>query len=174
MNPPVAAVVALGSNLADPEAQVRRAFAELAALPDTWVAARSALYRTDPVGYADQPPFVNACAKLETRLAPRELLDALLGIERRHGRSRGLPNGPRTLDLDLVLYGGATLDEPGLTVPHPRAHERAFVLAPLVDAWPEAVIPGKGAAKALLGKVGTEGIERIEAGSGWRGNDGVR
>ncbi|HSN19550.1 MAG TPA: 2-amino-4-hydroxy-6-hydroxymethyldihydropteridine diphosphokinase [Usitatibacter sp.] len=161
MNPPVTAVVALGSNLDDPESHVRRAFADLAALPGTWVAARSALYRTDPVGYADQPPFVNACAKLETRLPARALLDALLEIERRHGRNRGVPNGPRTLDLDLVLYGGATLDEPGLCVPHPRAHQRAFVLAPLVDAWPEAVIPGKGAAKALLAKVGTAGVERI-------------
>jgi 2-amino-4-hydroxy-6-hydroxymethyldihydropteridine diphosphokinase len=173
LNGPVRAAVALGSNLDDPQAHVRRAFDELAALPGTRVLARSSLHRTKPVGYADQPPFVNACAKLETRLAPRELLDALLGIERRHGRSRGEPNGPRTLDLDHVLYGGATLDEPGLTVPHPRAHERAFVLAPLVDAWPEAVIPGKGAAKALLGRVGTEGIERIEAGPGWRGDDGA-
>lgn len=161
MNPTVSAAVALGSNLDDPPSHVRRAFADLAALPDTWVAARSSLYRTEPVGYADQPPFVNACAKLETRLAPRVLLDALLEIERRHGRSRGIPNGPRTLDLDLILYGGATIEEPGLTVPHPRAHERAFVLAPLVDAWPDAVIPGKGAAAACLEKVGSEGIERI-------------
>lgn len=161
MSPPVAAVVALGSNLDDPEAQVRRAFAELAALPETWVAARSSLYRTEPVGYADQPPFVNACARLETRLDARALLEALLEIERRHGRSRGLPNGPRTLDLDLVLYGGATIAEPGLAVPHPRAHERAFVLAPLVQAWPEAVIPGRGRAQDLLEKIGRSGVERL-------------
>jgi 2-amino-4-hydroxy-6-hydroxymethyldihydropteridine diphosphokinase len=154
-------VVALGSNLDDPESHVRRAFADLAALPDTWVSGRSALYRTAPVGYADQPPFVNACARLETRLAPRALLDALLEIERRHGRSRGIPNGPRTLDLDLVLYGGATIEEPGLTVPHPRAHERAFVLAPLVDAWPEASIPGRGKARELLDRVGTAGVQRL-------------
>ena len=160
MSPPVPAVVALGSNLDDPEGQVRRAFAEIAALPDTWLVARSPLYRTAPVGYADQPPFVNACARVETRLAPRALLDALLAIERLHGRTRGIPNGPRTLDLDIVLYGGATIDEPGLCVPHPRAHERAFVLAPLVDVWPEAPIPGKGSAKELLERVGMEGVER--------------
>jgi 2-amino-4-hydroxy-6-hydroxymethyldihydropteridine diphosphokinase len=161
VNPPVTAVVGLGSNLDDPEAQVRRAFAEIAALPDTWLTARSPSYRTAPVGYADQPPFVNACARVETRLPARALLDGLLAIERRHGRERGIPNGPRTLDLDIVLYGATTIDEPGLCVPHPRAHERAFVLAPLVDIWPEAVIPGKGPARALLGKTGLEGVERL-------------
>ena len=148
--PPVRAAIALGSNLDDPEAQVRRAFGEIAALPETWVTARSALYRTAPVGFADQPPFVNACAKVETRLSPRALLDGLLAIEARHGRSRGIPNGPRTLDLDIVLYGGATIDEPGLTVPHPRAHERAFVLEPLLEVWPEAEIPGRGRAKDFV------------------------
>jgi 2-amino-4-hydroxy-6-hydroxymethyldihydropteridine diphosphokinase len=161
VSPPVAAVIALGANLDDPASHVRRAFAEIAQVPDTWITARSALYRTAPVGYADQPPFVNACVKVETRLAPRALLDALLAIERRHGRERGIPNGPRTLDLDLVLYGWATIDEPGLAVPHPRAHERAFVLAPLVDVWPEAQIPGKGPARALLAKAGSEGVQRL-------------
>lgn len=161
MSPPVTAVVALGSNLDDPEGHVRRAFAELAQIPQTWVAGRSALYRTAPVGYADQPSFVNACAKVETRLSPRELLDHLLAIEKKHGRTRGIPNGPRTLDLDIVLYGGATIAEPGLAVPHPRAHERAFVLAPLVDVWPEAAIPGKGAARTLLEKIGAPGVERL-------------
>lgn len=161
MNPPVTAVVALGSNLDDPEAHVRRAFADLARLPETWVAARSALYRTAPVGHAEQPPFVNACAKMETRLSARALLDHLLAIEREHGRTRTVPNGPRTLDLDIVLYGGATIEEAGLSVPHPRAHERAFVLAPLVDVWPEADIPGKGAARALLDKAGSAGVERL-------------
>jgi 2-amino-4-hydroxy-6-hydroxymethyldihydropteridine diphosphokinase len=104
---------------------------------------------------------VNACARIETRLSPRALHDHQLAIEQRHGRVRGIPNGPRTLDLDIVLYGGATIEEPGLSVPHPRAHERAFVLAPLVDAWPEAQIPGKGTAKELLDRVGSEGIEKI-------------
>lgn len=188
MNPPVTAAIALGSNLDDPEAHVRRAFAQLAALPDTWVTARSSLYRTEPVGYADQPAFVNACARVETRLSPQALLAALLAIEQQHGRVREMRNGPRTLDLDIVLYGGAVIDEPGLQVPHPRAHERAFVLAPLVEVWPEAQIPGKGPARALLERVGLHGIERVVIpessgiqekgsrpglGSRLRGNDGT-
>ena len=143
------AAVALGSNLGEPEAQVTRGFGELALLPQTRLVARSPLYRTKPVGYADQPDFVNACALLETALAPQQLLQGLLAIEARHGRVRGIPNGPRTLDLDIVLYGEQVIDEPGLTVPHPRAHERAFVLRPLLDVWPEAVIPGKGPAVVL-------------------------
>jgi 2-amino-4-hydroxy-6-hydroxymethyldihydropteridine diphosphokinase len=142
--------VALGSNLQDPEAQVRRGFDELAALPDTELVARSRLYRTAPVGYADQPDFVNACALLETLLGPRELLEQLLAIEKRHDRVRDIPNGPRTLDLDIVLYGDRVIDEPGLKVPHPRAHERAFVLAPLMDVWPDAVIPGHGRVARLV------------------------
>jgi 2-amino-4-hydroxy-6-hydroxymethyldihydropteridine diphosphokinase len=150
MMPAVRAVVALGSNLDDPEAHVKRAFADLALLPQTWVLARSSLHRTKPVGYADQPDFVNACALVETRLSARELLEGLLGIERRHGRVRDIPNGPRTLDLDIVLYGGATIEEPGLQVPHPRAHERAFVLEPLLEVWPDAEIPGRGRARDLV------------------------
>jgi 2-amino-4-hydroxy-6-hydroxymethyldihydropteridine diphosphokinase len=138
--PPVRAAIALGSNLDDPESHVKRAFADLAALPQTWVLARSSLHRTKPVGYADQPDFINACALIETRLAPRELLEALLDIEKRHGRVREIPNGPRTLDLDLILYGGATIDEPGLQIPHPRAHERAFVMDPLREVWPDAIV----------------------------------
>ena len=142
----VRAAIALGSNLEDPEAQVRRGFDEIAALPETRLLARSSLHRTAPVGYRDQPDFVNACALVETSLAPRALLDGLLAIERRHGRVREIPNGPRTLDLDIILYGDRVIHEPGLTVPHPRAHERAFVLEPLVEVWPDAVIPGKGRA----------------------------
>jgi 2-amino-4-hydroxy-6-hydroxymethyldihydropteridine diphosphokinase len=144
------AAVALGSNIEDPEAQVARAFEELAALPDTHVLARSRLHRTAPVGHVDQPDFVNACALIDTGLEPRALLGELLALEKRHGRVRGVPNGPRTLDLDIVLYGDRIIDEPGLKVPHPRAHERAFVLVPLVEAWPEAVLPGRGAARELL------------------------
>jgi 2-amino-4-hydroxy-6-hydroxymethyldihydropteridine diphosphokinase len=161
MMPAVKAAIALGSNLGDPEARVRKAFGDLAALPGTLVAARSALYRTAPVGYADQPAFINACAQVETRLSARELLDGLLDIERRHGRVRDIPNGPRTLDLDIVLYGGAIIDEPGLCVPHPRAHERAFVLAPLLDVWPDATIPGHGPARECLARVKDQAIERI-------------
>ena len=147
------AAVALGSNLEDPEAQVRKGFDEIAALPETQLLGRSRLYRTAPVGYVDQPDFVNACALVETDLAPRALLDALLAVEKRHGRLRDIPNGPRTLDLDIVLYGDRVIDEPGLKVPHPRAHERAFVLVPLVDVWPDATIPGKGPARDWLAKV---------------------
>ena len=147
------AAVALGSNMEDPEKQVARGFEEIAALPETMLLARSRLYRTAPVGYVDQPDFINACALVDTRLAPRALLDELLALEKRHGRVREIPNGPRTLDLDIVLYGDRVVDEPGLKVPHPRAHERAFVLTPLVDVWPEAQIPGKGAARELLRKV---------------------
>jgi len=143
------AAVALGSNLENPDAQVRRGFDEIAALPGTELVAKSRLYRTAPVGYVDQPDFVNACALVETTLAPRALLDALLEVERRHGRVRDIPNGPRTLDLDIVLYGDRVIDEPGLRIPHPRAHERAFVLKPLIDVWPDAVIPGKGAVREL-------------------------
>ena len=131
------AAIALGSNLDDPEAQVRRAFDEIAALPRTQLLARSKLYRTAPVGHADQPDFINACALVETSLAPRELLDGLLAIEQAHHRVRAVPNGPRTLDLDIILYGDRSIREPGLTIPHPRARERQFVLAPLKDVWPE-------------------------------------
>ena len=168
MMPPVKAVVALGSNMDDPESQVRRGFAGLASLPDTWVTARSSLHRTAPVGYADQPDFINACALIETRLAPRALLDGLLAIERAHGRVREIPNGPRTLDLDIILYGGTTVDEPGLKIPHPRAHERAFVLEPLLEVWPDAVIPGRGPAADLVGpaKAGTQSMD-----SRLRGNE---
>jgi 2-amino-4-hydroxy-6-hydroxymethyldihydropteridine diphosphokinase len=161
---PVRAVVALGSNLDGPEARVRRAFGEVGALPSTRLLARSALYRTAPVGYLDQPAFINACALVETALGPRELLAGLLAIERQHGRVRDLPNGPRTLDLDIVLYGDLVLHEHGLTLPHPRAHERAFVLAPLLDVWPDAIIPGRGAAASFRGRVGDQAIERLPEG----------
>ena len=134
--------IALGSNIEDPEAQVTRAFDEIAALPGTRVIARSRLHRTKPVGYANQPDFVNAIALVETSLEPRALLEALLAIERRHGRVRTIPNGPRTLDLDIVLYGDRIIDEPGLQVPHPRANERDFVMIPLREVWPDVVIPG--------------------------------
>ena len=143
MTAPVRAAIALGSNLDHPEAHVTRGFDDIAALPETKLVARSSLYRTKPAGYADQPDFVNACALVETSLAPRALLDGLLAIERAHGRERGIPNGPRTLDLDIVLYGDRVIDEPDLTIPHPRAREREFVLKPLREVWPDAVFPAK-------------------------------
>ena len=143
MTAPVRAAIALGSNLDHPEAHVTRGFDDLAALPGTKVLARSSLHRTKPVGYADQPDFVNACALVETSLEPRELLEGLMKIERAHGRKRGIRNGPRTLDLDIILYGDRLVDETDLTIPHPRALEREFVMKPLREVWPDVVIPAQ-------------------------------
>jgi 2-amino-4-hydroxy-6-hydroxymethyldihydropteridine diphosphokinase len=149
----VRAVIALGSNIDAPERQVQGAFDEIASMPETKLLAKSPLHRTKPVGYADQPDFVNACALVETSLAPRALLDSLLALEKRHGRVRTIRNGPRSLDLDIVLYGDQAVSEPGLTIPHPRAHERKFVLEPLVEVWPDAIIPGQGKAAELLARL---------------------
>ncbi len=149
--------VALGSNLDDPRAQVEHGFEALDALPRTALRARSRLYRTRPWGIADQPDFVNAVAKIVTSLSPRDLLDSLLAIELRAGRKRGPLNGPRTLDLDLLLYGGIRIDEPGLVIPHPRLHARAFVLLPLADIAANQDVPGHGRVADLLARVDTAG-----------------
>lgn len=160
---PRAAFVALGSNLDDPVAQVRRALDELGALPATAVSGRSRLYRSPPLGAPDQPHFVNAVARLETRLAPRELLDALLGIERAHGRRRdGRRWAPRSLDLDLLLYGAEVIREPGLEVPHPGLTGRAFVLYPLAELAPGLGIPGAGPLRGLLARVPADELTVIE------------
>lgn len=159
----VAAYVGLGANLDDPATQVEYAFDELSRLPDTFLAARSSLYVSAPVGYDQQPDFINAVAKLETRLSPRALLVALLDIEHRHGRQRTFRNAPRTLDLDLLLYGNARFHEPGLTLPHPRMHERAFVLEPLVEIAPDLDIPGHGSAKAWLALCGSQQIHLYQS-----------
>jgi len=159
---PTKAFIGLGANLGDPEAQVRRAFAALAELPRTRLIAASSLYRSAPVGVvAQQLDFVNAVAEVETALGARALLEALLAEERRFGRTREFPNAPRTLDLDLLLYGGRVIAEPGLVVPHPRMHERAFVLAPLAEIAPDIAIPGKGRAAALLAACADQKIEKI-------------
>ena len=155
------AFIALGSNLGDPRAKVRGGFAELNHLPTTHLLASSSLYASAPMGYTDQPDFINAVAKIETNLGPRELLEALLAIERRHGRQREILNGPRTLDLDLLLYGTLQLEEAGLTIPHPRMHERAFVLMPLVEIEPECVIPGRGRAADWLAKCANRAIKEV-------------
>jgi len=131
------AYVGIGSNLEDPRARVLQAVEELDRLPHTRVVKRSSLYRTAPVGHAAQPDFVNAVAQLETGLPAERLLAELQGIEARHGRKRSFPNAPRTLDLDLLLYGRTELSSPTLTLPHPRMHERAFVLRPLMEIAPE-------------------------------------
>jgi 2-amino-4-hydroxy-6-hydroxymethyldihydropteridine diphosphokinase len=146
------AYVALGSNLGDREATIRGALAELDAAPGVRVVAVSTLVETEPVGYLDQPRFLNGAAALETDLPARELLALLLETERRHGRRRkGVPaQGPRTLDLDLLLYGDAEIDEEGLQIPHPRLHERAFVLGPLAELDPALQVPRKGQVQTLL------------------------
>ncbi len=154
--------VAIGANLKRPEEQVRAGFEELAMLPETRLAAVSSLYRSAAVGYLDQPDFVNAVAGIETALAPRALLDALLEIERRYGRVREFPNAPRTLDLDIVLYGEAQVNERGLSIPHPRRHARAFVLGPLAEFAPEALVPGRGRVRDLLQGVDAASLEKIE------------
>jgi 2-amino-4-hydroxy-6-hydroxymethyldihydropteridine diphosphokinase len=149
------AFVGLGSNLGDREQTLDRAVAALRRLPDTSVEAVSSFRDTAPVGIVDQPRFLNGAVELETRLSPRELLDALLEIERSLGRDRaGVPaGGPRTLDLDLLLYGGEQIDEPGLRVPHPQLAERRFVLEPLVELDPALEAPAEGPLEALLAKL---------------------
>ena len=155
------AFIALGANLDHPGRQIEAGIRELAVLPQTRVVCRSSLYRSAPVGYADQPDFINAVVQIETGLKPRELLEALLAVEQRHGRVRDFPNAPRTLDLDLALYGSLVLHEHGLTIPHPRMHERAFVIVPLAEIAPEALIPGHGMARELLRGVDAASVIRL-------------
>lgn len=155
------AYVALGANLGDPASTVRAAFAALANLPDSRIVHSSSLYRTAPVGLAEQPEFINAVAQLETNLAPEALLDALLEIEQRFGRIRAERNGPRTLDLDLLLYNDQFVDLPRLTLPHPRLHLRAFVLQPLAEIAPNLTIPGRGTVAAWLPAVANQGIVKL-------------
>ena len=155
------AFIALGANLDDPVAQVRAGAHALAQLPRTQRLGCSSLYRSAPVGDANQPDFINAVCAIDTALSPPDLLVALLEIERRHGRVRNRVGGPRTLDLDLLLYGTSTVHEPGLTVPHPRLHARAFVLYPLYEIAPDLVIPGRGPVADLLPAVAGQSIERL-------------
>ena len=157
------AYVGLGANLGDAEGTVRAALGELGSLPRTRLVAASALYRTRAWGRRDQPDFVNAVAALETGLAPRALLDALLQVERRHGRTReaGGRWGPRTLDLDLLLHGDAVLDEPGLQLPHPQMHLRAFVMHPLAEIAPDAIVPAHGRAADLAAALAPDGMQAL-------------
>jgi 2-amino-4-hydroxy-6-hydroxymethyldihydropteridine diphosphokinase len=144
--------VGLGGNLEDPRAQIERALGLLAAEDGVEVIAVSTLRETDPVGYEDQPRFLNGAAELQTSLEARELLERLLAIERRLGRVRGagLRFGPRTIDIDLLLHGDQVIAEPGLLVPHPRLHERRFALEPLAELDPALEIPGRGSVQTLL------------------------
>jgi 2-amino-4-hydroxy-6-hydroxymethyldihydropteridine diphosphokinase len=146
----VRAFVALGSNLGDPLATVQAAFSALRALPDSVLVAASSLYRSAPVGLRNQPDFINAVAALDTRLTAEALLEELFAIEARFGRKRDFHHAPRTLDLDLLLYGAETRATPSLVLPHPRMHERAFVLLPLTEIAPDATIPGQGRAADWL------------------------
>lgn len=160
----IRAYVGLGSNLAEPAAQVRQAIAALAALPQTTLAGSSPLYRTAPVGPQDQPDFINAVAALDTALAPLDLLDALQAVEQAAGRERLRHWGERTLDLDLLLYGDAQIRHPRLTVPHPHMTERAFVLVPLAALAPDLQLPDGRAVTELLQQCNQDGVWYHEAG----------
>lgn len=161
MTPEVRAYVAIGSNLGDPARAVRAAFDGLAAMPGCRLAARSSLYRTTPVGVGRQPDFINAVAAVDTTLEPLALLAELLALEARHGRIRVAPLAARTLDLDLLLHGTTVMDGTNLQLPHPRMHQRAFVLAPLAEIAPDLVIPGRGPIAGLLPAVAGQRIERL-------------
>lgn len=164
--PAVTAYVALGSNLDDPVRQVQSALQAMADSADIALVKVSAFYQTAPVGIVDQPPFVNAVAEISTRLSPNALLAALHAIEATHGRLRhpDLPqNGPRTLDLDILLFDNQCIDDSQLTLPHPRMHQRAFVMVPLAEIAPAAVIPGQGIAKAVLATLDCAGVHRLSA-----------
>jgi 2-amino-4-hydroxy-6-hydroxymethyldihydropteridine diphosphokinase len=149
------AYVALGANLGARERTIRNGLDALGEAPGVRVVAVSTLRETDPVGFTDQPRFLNGAAALETTLPPQELLALLLAVERRFGRDRegAAPQGPRTLDLDLLLYESREIDEPGLRIPHPRLHERRFVLEPLAELDPSLEVPGKGEVQALLAEL---------------------
>ncbi len=156
------AYVGLGANLGEPRQQLLAALNELNDLPKTRVTGRSGFYRSAPLDHADQPDFLNAVAELDTELLPQALFDQLQEIEKRHGRERPFPNAPRTLDLDLLLYGEQVLATPTLTLPHPRMRERAFVLQPLLELDPAISVPGSGSAKALLLACSSQRIEKID------------
>jgi len=164
----VRAWVGLGANLGDARATLEAAIEALAALPGTRLCARSALYRSAPLDAAG-PEFVNAVAELVTALDPHELLARLHAIERHHGRVRPFRNAPRTLDLDLLLYGDAIIAAPDLEVPHPRLARRAFVLVPLAEMAPALVVPGLGPIAALLPSVQGQPVSRIDDGPVVRG-----
>ena len=157
--------VALGSNLDHPAVHVQRAMRDIEELPETALLKVSSLYETAPVGLMDQPPFVNAVARVATMLSPHEFLARLHAIEAQHGRLRNSlseqRNGPRTLDLDILIYDDLQISERGLTIPHPRMCERAFVLVPLVEIAPDINIPGKGFARELLAALDCTGVAHL-------------
>jgi 2-amino-4-hydroxy-6-hydroxymethyldihydropteridine diphosphokinase len=159
------AFIGIGANLGEPASTVRRAIAAIASVPDTELIASSSLYRTTPVGFLEQPDFVNAVAEVETYLDPVAFLDQLLLIEAQFGRERGARNAPRTLDLDLLLHGNRQMSSPQLTLPHPRMAERAFVLVPLAEIAPDAAVGTLGTAAHLLRRISDRGVNCLnEAG----------
>ena len=156
------AYVGLGSNLGDARAHVLRAFEDLARLPETRLEARSALYRSAPLDAPGQADYVNAAAGVDTELSAAQLLAALQDIEQRYGRERPYANAPRTLDLDLLLYDEAAFASAMLTLPHPRMHERAFVLAPLAELDPRLEVPGRGSVRELLARCAGQRVARLD------------
>ncbi len=160
--PSARAYIAFGANLGDPVTAFDFACTRIAALPHTQVVNRSSLYRSAAHGVAtDQPDYINAVIAVDTALSPRCLLNALLDIEKDAGRTREYRHAPRTLDLDLLLHQRTIISEEGLEIPHPRMHERAFVLVPLAEIAPDAVIPGHGPVNALLPRVAGQAIARL-------------
>jgi len=155
------AFLGLGSNIGDRKANLARAVAMLAAHPQIEVVDVSSIHETEPVGYTKQPDFLNAVARVETTLRPRELLDVILAIEAEMGRERTIRWGPRVIDIDILLFDGEQVDEPGLQIPHPRMMEREFVLRPLAEIAPNLVLPNgctaAEAAAALRGAAGRDG-----------------
>ena len=164
MTVPVVAFVGLGGNLGEVAVTLRAATDALARLSATRLLRASRLYRTPAWGLEQQPDFINGVVALETRLTPRELLDALLRIEHEFGRERdsGPRWGPRSLDLDLLLHGDAIVEQAGLRLPHPHLHERAFALVPLLEIAADILIPGQGSARDALSRLETSAIEAIE------------
>ena len=157
----ILAYVGLGANLGEPRRQIEKALSDLRGIPRTRLLQSSSLYRSAPLGYVHQPEFINAVAQVRTDLTAPQLLSELQAIEARHGRSRSFPDAPRTLDLDLLLYGDAIVAEKDLLIPHPRMHERAFVLQPLLEIAPETAIPGRGPASNLLEACSGQSVERL-------------
>jgi 2-amino-4-hydroxy-6-hydroxymethyldihydropteridine diphosphokinase len=159
------AYIGLGGNLDNPAARIQRAFIAFNTLPETTLVQKSSLYRTAPVGYLDQPDFINAVAAIDTTLEPLALLDALLHLELDEGRLRSFKNAPRTLDLDVLIYGEHQITLDRLIVPHPRMGGRAFVLFPLQEIAPDLWIPGMGSVKQLAAQCEDQVIERLKASS---------
>lgn len=161
MPPAVVAFIGLGSNLDRPVRQVLTALDELGRVPETRLIRHSPLYRSAPLGPLDQPDYINAVAMLETSLRAEGLLDQLQSLEQRHGRVRSTHWGPRTLDLDILLYGDQRIDSDRLTVPHPQMHERAFVLVPLHDVAPDLVVPDLGLLSERAAAFDDPGLQRV-------------